>query len=163
MTHRIHAHIATIRQKGEFYAKQLRINGGGRGNTHFFSLREWGSEAAASEAAERMRETMDALPPKGRGGSVAGRVTRLSKTNAAGIRFGWTRGGTYPVLVVYATRTDPGGKARNTSYSTQLHRLEGALDRALAWRAANGQPAPSRGPLLRLLRQTYAKGPPAGW
>jgi hypothetical protein len=103
-------------------------------------------------------ETSAALAyrPRRGGGSKVGRLTRRSRTHAAGIRFEWVNRVTCgPVLRVVATWTDRSGVAHHTSFSVQAQGLEGALDKAIAARMSAGAPEPDRAALLERLREEF--------
>lgn len=152
----MHSHIVAIRRQGVVEGHQLRINGGGAGQSKFFAAVKYGGPDKARQAAEREAKSMG-LPKAGkRGGSAAGRLPSASATGAAGIRFMWVEGVYAPLLRVVATWTDKRGKNRQTSYSVDKNGLQGALDRAIAARISCGAPVPERAPLLRRLRKEYA-------
>ena len=91
------------------------------------------------------------------GGSKVGRLTRRSRTHAAGIRFEWVMRATCgPVLRVVATWTDKSGVPHHTSFSVQAQGLEGALDKAIAARTSAGAPPPDRASLLERLHREFA-------
>lgn len=151
-----HAHIVVIRRDGATLGHQLRINGGGAGQTKYFSAGRYGSPEKARRAAEREAREMGLPKARERGGSDEGRVPRNSATKTAGIRFEWTPGVSAPILRVVATWTDRRGVSRQTSYSCQRNGLQGALDKAIKARTSCGAPMPNRAALLRLLRREHA-------
>ena len=150
-----HAHIVAIRRDGVVEGHQLRIDGGGAGLSKFFSTGKHGSPEKALRAAKRAAKVMGLPKTKERGGSEEGRVPSSSATQAAGIRFEWSRDSSSPILRVVATWTDRRNKGRNTSYSVERNGLGGALDKAIAARTSCGAPLPRRDALLRLLRREY--------
>jgi hypothetical protein len=153
------AHIVPIKRAGVVIAHQLRLNGGGPGNTTYFSAGKHGDESAARRAAIRAARKLGVKTFNRRGGSPVGRVTKLSKTGTAGIRFEWSDGPTEVVLLVRATWTSKRGRACSTCYSTAANGLESALDRAIKKRTSCGAPKPDKHRLLTLLRKTYRHGP----
>lgn len=92
------------------------------------------------------------------GGSTVGRLMQRSRTRAAGIRFEWVERTVGPVLRVVATWTDKTGRPRHTSFSVEVHGLDGALDLAIAARVSDGAPMPDRADLLQRLREEYVAG-----
>lgn len=151
-----HAHIVVIRRDGATLGHQLRIDGGGAGQSKYFSTGRYGSPEKARRAAEREVRALGLPKPKLRGGSAQGRVLSTSATQVAGIRFEWTPGVSAPILRVVATWTDRRGVSRQTSYSCQRNGLQGALDKAMKARTSCGAPLPDRAALLRLLRREHA-------
>jgi hypothetical protein len=149
-------HIVTIRRNGVIDGYQLRADGCEPGATKFFASKKHGGAEAARKAAQTTAAEMK-LPETGpRGGSPEGRVTRLSRTGTAGIRFVWGRGpGESASLAVVATWTDKTGTPHSTSYSVERNGLGGALDKALAARRSCGAPAPGRQGLLLKLREEF--------
>ena len=93
------------------------------------------------------------------GGSRVGRTQRRSRTSVAGIRFEWAMRTSGPVLRVVATWTDRAGVPHHTSYSVDVHGLEGALDLAIAARTSNGAPMPDRAELLERLTAEHRTRP----
>ena len=152
------SHIVTIARAGAITGFQLRVNGGGAGNTKFFAAKKHGGAAKARRAAEQMMRTLGLPKPQSRGGSDQGRVTKSSTTGAAGIRCHWTAGELAPVLRVIASWTDKRGKARNTSYSVERNGLDGALDKAIQARTSAGAPPVDRAALLKALRRVHRAG-----
>jgi hypothetical protein len=153
------AHIVPIRKNGEVVAHQLRVDGGGPGNSRYFSATKLGGPNKSLLAAQNAIRDLGLPSTKPRGGSPVGRVLKPSKTKAPGIRFMWVEGVSAPILRVVATWTDKKGVCRHTSYSVEANGLEVALDRAIAARTSNGAPAPDKLQLLRLLRKQYRAGP----
>lgn len=156
------AHIVAIRSKGVVVAHQLRINGGGPGNTRYYSSLKFGSADKAELAAMRDQRQLGLPKTTTRGGSPVGRVSRLSRTDQAGIRFVWTSTTDTPFLRVHATWTDKKGIDRHTSFSCEKNGLEGALTLAISRRTSAGAPSPDpkkTEQLLKLLRKTYRSGP----
>ena len=149
-------HIFTIRRNGVIDGYQLRADGCGPGTTRFFASKKHGGAEEARKAAQAMATKLK-LPETGpRGGSPEGRVTRLSRTGAAGFRFVWGQGtGDSVSLAVVATWTDKAGTSHSTSYSVERNGLGGALDKALAARTSCGAPAPGRRGLLSKLREEF--------
>lgn len=149
-------HIVTIRRNGVIEGYQLRADGCGPGATRFFASKKHGGAEEARKAAQAMAAKLKLPETAPRGGSPEGRVTRLSRTGAAGIRFVWTQGSTDSAsLAVVATWTDKDGRPHSTSYSVERNGLGGALDKALAARTSCGAPAPSRRALLVKLRAEF--------
>jgi hypothetical protein len=111
--------------------------------------------AAARAAAKELGVVLSGR----RGGSVAGRRTRLSPTPAAGVRFEWHTFAQSTVLYVVASWRDRKGVSRCTRYSVERHGLQGALDKAIAARISAGAPLPDRRALLRALRTERAARP----
>lgn len=153
------SHIVAIASAGKVTGYQLRVDGGGPGNTKFFAAKKHGGPLKARLAAEEMIRSLGLPKPQKRGGSEQGRVTKTSATGAAGIRFHWTAGELAPVLRVIASWIDKRGKARNTSYSVERNGLDGALDKAIAARTSAGAPAVDRHTLLKALRRVHRTGP----
>jgi hypothetical protein len=149
-------HIVTIRRNGVVDGFQLRTDGCGPGATRFFASRKYGGAEEARKTAQAMAAELR-LPETGpRGGSPEGRVTRLSRTGAAGIRFVWKhRPGGSASLAVVATWTDKLGRPRSTCYSVERNGLNGALEKAIAARKSCGAPVPARPGLLAKLRAEY--------
>jgi hypothetical protein len=154
-----HAHIVPIRKGGDVIAHQLRVDGGGPGNTRYFSAAKLGGPDKSLHAAQKAVRDLGLPATKPRGGSPVGRVLKPSKTKEPGIRFVWTHAVSAPILRVVATWTDKKGVCRHTSYSVETNGLEGALDRAIASRTSNGAPLPDKVKLLKLLRKQYRAGP----
>lgn len=155
------AHIVAIRREGVIEGHQLRINGGGTGQSKYFASGKFGGPEKAKKAALKAAKDMG-LPKAGkRGGSVAGRLLRTSTTQAAGIRFVWTQGAKAGLLRITSTWTDKKGKPHHTSFSVDRNGLEGALDAALAKRVSCGAPMPDREALLKRLKRVKKAGPPA--
>ncbi len=92
---------------------------------------------------------------RGRGGSTSGRLTHRTKTKVPGIRFDWTKRPNSIVLLVVATWRDK-DRPRRTAFSTEVHGLEVALDKAIAARTSAGAPMPDRDQLLEMLRAEFA-------
>lgn len=153
-------HIVPIRKNGVVIAHQLRVNGGGPGNTRYYSAAKLGSPENSLRAAQQAIKELGLPKPKPRGGSPTGRVLSTSKTKAPGICFVWAPGQDAPRLLVVATWVDKKGKYRSTSYSVEANGLEVALDRAIKARTSAGAEAPDKVSLLRLLRKQYRSGPP---
>ena len=157
-----HSHIVTIR-RGEFIdGHQLRINGGGAGQSRYFSSGKHGSPEQALRAAQKHARDLGlppTLPPGGN--SVVGRLSKLNTSGVAGIRFTWVAAASAPILRVEATWQDRRGQSRHTSYSVEHNGLDGALDRAIAARISCGAPQPDRALLMRKLRAVYRSGAPA--
>ena len=153
------AHIVPIRKGGEVIAHQLRVDGGGPGNTRYFSAAKLGGPDKSLNAAQKAVHDLGLPATKPRGGSTVGRVLKQSKTKEPGIRFMWVQAVSGPILRVVATWTDKKGVCRHTSYSVEANGLEGALDRAIAARTSNGAPLPDKVKLLKLLRKQYRAGP----
>lgn len=155
------AHIVAIRREGVVEGHQLRINGGGPGQSKYFSSGKHGGPEKARKAALKAAREMG-LPKAGkRGGSTVGRVLSTSTSGAAGIRFEWTPNRVAAVLRVAATWTDRKGKNRHTSFSVARNGMEGALDMAIEQRMSAGAPAPDRDELLKRLRKFKRAGPTA--
>ncbi len=154
-----HAHIVPIRKNGVVIAHQLRVDGGGPGNSRYFSASKLGGPDKSLRAAQNAIRDLDLPSTKPRGGSPVGRLLKASKTREPGIRFMWTQAVSGPILRVVATWTDKKGVSRHTSYSVETNGLEGALDRAIAARTSNGAPSPDKASLMRLLRKQYRAGP----
>jgi hypothetical protein len=150
-----HAHIFPIRKDGQVIAHQLRVDGGGPGNTRYFSSSKFGGPDKSLRAAQKAIRELSLPATKPRGGSDVGRLLKTSRTRQPGIRFVWTRAVSGPILRVVATWTDKNGVCRHTSYSVETNGLEGALDRAIAARTSNGAPTPDKQSLMRLLRKQY--------
>lgn len=150
-----HAHIVVIRRGDIVAGHQLRINGGGAGQSKFFSAGRYGSPDKARRAAEKEAREMGLPKARRRGGSPQGRVLCTSATRSAGIRFEWSRATLEPMLRVVASWVDKSGHARQTSYSVERNGLDGALDKAIKARTSCGAPLPDRVALLRLLRREY--------
>lgn len=153
-------HIVTIHQRGEINGYQLRVDGGGAGNSKFFASLKYGGPHAALEAAHAFIKERGLPPPTGvRGGSETGRTNKLTRTGVAGIRFVWVPS-TFgpPILRVYATWTDKTGRLRSTSYSVEKNGMSGALDKAIAARTSAGAPLPSKRALLAMLRREFETG-----
>lgn len=155
------AHIVAIRRDGVIEGHQLRVGTGGAGQSRFFSSNKYGGPEKARRAALKMIKDLGLPKPGRRGGSVAGRLLKTSRTPAAGIRFLWSDGRDGPLLRVAATWMDRDGRPRHTSYSVARNGLEGALDLAIASRVSSGAPMPDRAALLKALRQARRAGPPA--
>lgn len=155
-----HAHIVTIRRDGVIDGHQLRIEGGGPGLSKYFSAQKHGGPEQSLQAAQAFAENLELAPARPRGGSPTGRVTSLSETRTAGIRFVWTGAKSGAILRVHATHMGLGGQHKHTSYSVEYNGLEGALDKAIVARTAAGAPQPDKADLLERLRQEYRSGPP---
>jgi hypothetical protein len=151
-------HIVPNRKNGAVIAHQLRVNGGGPGNSRYFSAAKLGGPEKSRRAAERAIKELGLPVPKPRGGSCVGRLLKRSKTKEPGIRFVWTQAVSGPILRVVATWTDAKGVCRNTSYSVEANGLEATIDRAIAARTSNGAPTPDKVMLLKLLRKQYRAG-----
>lgn len=149
------AHIVVIRSGEIIAGHQLRINGGGAGQSKFFSTGRYGSPEKARQAAEREARALGLPKARPRGGSVQGRVLCTSPTGVAGVRFAWSQNLDGPALRVVASWVDKRGRPRHTSYSVERNGLEGALDKALKARTSCGAPMPDRALLLRQLRREY--------
>jgi len=108
-------HIATIRRNGLIDGYQLPANGSEPGTTRFFaSKKHGGAEEAQGCAGYGYKTKLPETGPRG-GGSPEGRVTRLSRTGAVGIRFVWGQGAGDSVgLAVVATWTDKTGTPNST-------------------------------------------------
>jgi hypothetical protein len=158
MMNTVHSHIVAIRRSGVVEGHQLRIDGGGPGNSKFFSTGKYGTPEKARRAAEKEARALGLPKAQARGGSPTGRVLRTSQTKQAGIRFEWTQRESGPGLRVVATWTDKRGTSRHTSYSVDRNGLEGALDKAIAARTSCGAPKPNRDALLLMLRKTFRTG-----
>lgn len=148
-----HAHIVTIRQNGEVTGHQLRINGGGAGNSKFFAASKYGGPLKSERAAKSAVKEMGLPKPQGRGGSRVGRVLSSSLTKTAGIRFSWVHNASGPTLRVIATWTDKKGRSHHTSYSVKSNGAQGALDKAIEARTSSGAPAPDQDALMKLLKR----------
>ncbi|MBK6616197.1 hypothetical protein [Ottowia sp.] len=157
------AHIVPIRREGSVVAHQLRFDSGGPGNSRYFSARKHGGPEGSEKAARKTIRQLGLPLPKRRGGSTVGRVTKRNKSGEPGLRFVWIEGPVEIVLVVVATWTDNRRTQPHcrTSYSTAIHGLEGALDKAIEARTSCGAPMPDKASLMRRLRQTYRTGPEA--
>ncbi len=149
------AHIVVIRRGEVITGHQLRINGGGIGESKFFSSGRYGSPEKARRAAELEARAMGLPKARPRGGSQQGRVLCTSPTGVAGVRFAWSQNLDGPALRVVASWVDKRGRPRHTSYSVERNGLEGALDKALKARTSCGAPLPDRAHLLRLLKREY--------
>lgn len=153
------SHIVALREAQALTGYQLRFNGGGPGQTKYFSARQCGSAEKARKAAQAYARSLGLPKARPRGGSATGRVFSTSTTGAAGLRFEWTPNRLVPVLRVVATWVDKRGRSRHTSFSVQRNGLEGALDLAIAARTSAGAAAPEKKPLLRLLRKMHRSAP----
>lgn len=151
------AHIVTIRTAGKVSGYQLRRGGSGPGQTSYFSASAHGAPGLAQHAALKTARAEGLKVGTTRGGSAEGRRTALSPTPAAGIRWVWRPYFDSVALYVVATWTAK-GCPKVTSYSTERHGLDGALDKAIAARTSAGAPAPDRAVLLRALRAFYRAG-----
>ena len=136
------SHIVALRDAQSLIGFQLRFNGGGPGQTKYFSARQCGSPDKARKAARAYARSLGLPKARPRGGSSPGRVFSTSTTGAAGLRFEWTPNRLVPVLRVVATWVDKRGRSRHTSFSVQRNGLEGALDLAIAARPSAGGPSP---------------------
>lgn len=161
MTEATSAHIVTIRRDGQIEGYQLRINGGGRGNSRYFAARSLGGADKALRAARRMQREMGLPRTRKRGGSELGRLISTSRTPAAGIRFEWERFAVSTVLYVVVSWRDKDGRPCGTRFSVGRNGLEGAIDMAIERRVASGAPMPDRKALLRALRRFEKAGPDA--
>lgn len=151
-------HIVTIRRNGLIDGYQLRTGDCGPGATKFFASKKHGSAEEVRKAAQAMAAKLKLPETSPRGGSPEGRVTRLSRTGAAGIRTVWGQGSGDSVgLAMVATWTDKAGTPHSTSYSVERNGLGGVLDKALATRTSCGAPAPGRRGLLSKLREEFEK------
>lgn len=155
------AHIVAIRRGEVIEGHQLRVGNGGAGMTKFFSSSKYGGPDKARKAALKMIRDLDLPKPRKRGGSVAGRLLKTSKTPAAGIRFLWSRNEASPRLRVAATWMDRKGRPRHTSFSVDRNGLEAALDMAIERRTSCGAPMPDREALLKALKKVKRAGPDA--
>jgi hypothetical protein len=155
------AHIVAIRRGEVIEGHQLRVGNGGAGMTKFFSSSKYGGPDKARKAALKMIRDLDLPKPRKRGGSVAGRLLKTSKTPAAGIRFLWSRNEASPRLRVAATWMDRKGRPRHTSFSVDRNGLESALDMAIERRTSCGAPTPDREALLKALKKVKKAGPDA--
>ena len=155
------AHIVAIRRGEVIEGHQLRVGNGGAGMTKFFSSSKYGGADKARKAALKMIRDLDLPKPRKRGGSVAGRLLKTSKTPAAGIRFLWSRNEASPRLRVAATWMDRKGRPRHTSFSVDRNGLESALDMAIERRTSCGAPTPDREALLKALKKVKKAGPDA--
>lgn len=155
------AHIVAIRRGEVVEGHQLRIGNGGAGMTKFFSSSKYGGADKARKAALKMIRDLNLPKPRKRGGSVAGRLLKTSKTPAAGIRFLWSRNEASPRLRVAATWMDRKGRPRHTSFSVDRNGLESALDMAIERRTSCGAPTPDREALLKALKKVKRAGPDA--
>lgn len=153
------SHIVALRASQSLTGYQLRFNGGGPGQTKYFSARQFGSAERARRAAQAHARSLGLPKARPRGGSPTGRVFSSSTTGAAGLRFEWTPNRLVPVLRVVATWVDRRGRSRHTSFSVQRNGLEGALDLAIAARTSAGAAAPDRKQLLKLLRKMQRSAP----
>ena len=158
MTEATSAHIVTIRREGVVEGYQLRINGGGPGNSHFFAARKLGGADKALRAARRTQREMGLPRTLTRGGSRLGRRLSTSKTPAAGIRFEWHRFAVSTVLYVVVSWRDKKGRPCGTRYSVERNGFEGALELAVKRRMTSGAPEPDRKALLRALRRFSREG-----
>ena len=149
--------VQSIRSKGVISGYQVRVDGGGRGKTAFYAARRLGGAAKALRTARTLLKELWLAKPKPRGGSRAGRMTKLSKSGAAGIRFVWSET-EQPILRVFASWIDRKGRAHSTSYSVERNGLEVALDLAIVWRTSAGAPPPDKAALMKVLRRTYRTG-----
>jgi len=154
------AHIVAIRRDGVVEGYQLRINGGGAGNSRFFAARKLGGADKALRAARRLARELELPKTRKPGGRALGQLQRNSKTPAAGVRFEWQRFAVSTVLYVVATWSSKQGRPCCTRYSVERHGLQGALELAVAKRVAAGAPKPELSPLLKALRKVYRAGPP---
>ncbi len=154
-----HSHIVTIQRKGVIEGHQLRVDGGGAGKSWYFSSGKYGGPELSRLAAEKTARDMrlpKTLPP---GGHIKeGRLTKLNRTGAAGIRFGWIERQMGPVLTLVATWTDHNGRSRHRVASVERHGLTVALDKVIAARTSSGAALPDRLALLALLRRVYETG-----
>ena len=153
------SHIVALREAQALTGYQLRFNGGGPGQTKYFSARQCGSPEKARRAAQAYARSLGLPKARPRGGSPVGRVFSSSATGAAGLRFEWTPNRLVPVLRVVATWVDKRGHSRHTSFSVQRNGLEGALDLAIAARTSAGAAAPDKKQLLKLLRKMQRSEP----
>lgn len=151
----MHSHIVAIRRDGVVEGHQLRVNGGGVGQSKFFSSGKWGGPEKARRAAEKEARALGLPKAIKRGGSQTGRLMCTNLTGTAGIRFQWIESGSGPLLRVVATWTDKRGRNRQTSYSVDRNGLEGALDKALKARTSCGAPQPDRDALLKRLGKEF--------
>jgi hypothetical protein len=155
------AHIVTIRREGVVEGYQLRIDGGGPGNSRYFAAHKLGGPEKALRAARRMQRDMGLPRTQRRGGSPPGRLLRTSKTPAAGVRFEWERFAVSTVLYVVVSWSDKRGRPCGTRFSVARNGFEGAIDRAIEKRLASGAPLPDRKALLQALKRTFRTGPEA--
>jgi hypothetical protein len=151
----MHSHIVAIRREGVVEGHQLRINGGGAGQSKFFASGKWGGPEKARRAAEKEARALGLPKATKRGGSETGRLMITNVTGTAGIRFQWIEAASGPILRVVATWTDRRGKNHNTSYSVDRNGLDGALDKAIKARTSCGAPMPERPALLKRLRKEF--------
>lgn len=155
------AHIVTIRAKGgaRVVGYQVRVDGGGPGNSAYFPAVAYSSAPAALAAALAATRALG-LPDLATQPGARHRLrSQANNTGYAGIRFVWrpTKGGP-ETLCVFASWIEPTGSKKTTSYSVERWGLDGALDRAIARRTASGAAAPDRAALLRALRTEYRRG-----
>ncbi len=155
----LRGHVVAIRRDGQVEAYQLRVGSGGVGQSRLFSCSKHGGMRKALIAARATAREMGVMLNGQRGGSAAGRRTRLSPTPAAGVRFEWHSFAQSTVLYVVASWRDRKGVSRCTRYSVERHGLQGALDKAIAARISAGAPLPDRRALLRALRTERAARP----
>lgn len=151
-------HITPVRVKGVLDGYQLCVGGGGPGNTKFFAVKKRGGAVKARSAAKRLADSLGLPKTAKRGGSVAGRLLKTSKTGESGIRFDWVNNASGPALTIVGTWVDKGGQARERKRSVERHGLEGALDQIIALRVSAGAPKPDRDALLKQLRKVYRTG-----
>lgn len=156
-----HAHIIAIRRQGVIDGHQLRINGGGAGQSRYFASGKHGGPDQALAAAQRAALSLNLPATLPRGGAKTGRINRSSVSRAAGIRFEWAQFPSGPVLYVRASWVNRQGHPCSTSFSVERNGLDAALDRALAARTSCGAAMPDRPALLERLRQAYCTRPPA--
>ena len=152
------ASIVAIVSDGLVSGYQLRVNGGGAGNTKFFATKKHGGQAKARRGAEQLVRSLGLPRSQKAGGSKQGRLLSTNATGAAGIRFVWSTGALTPTLRVIATWIDKGGKPRHTSYSVERNGLDGALDKAIKARTLAGASAGDRDALLKALRLAHRSG-----
>lgn len=151
-----HSHIVTIQRKGVIEGHQLRVDGGGAGKSWYFSSGKYGGPELSRLAAERTAHEMRLPKTLPAGGHIKeGRLTKLNRTGAAGIRFCWIERQAGPVLTLVATWTDQNRRSRHRVASVERHGLTVALDRVIAARTSSGAAMPDRLALLALLQQVY--------
>ena len=154
------AHVVAIRRPGgaQVVAYQVRVDGGGPGNSAYFPAGRHGSAPAALSAALAVTRALG-LPDLATQPGARHRLrSQTNNTGYAGIRFVWrpTKGGP-ETLCVFASWIEPTGRKKTSSYSVERWGLDGALDRAIARRTAHGAAAPDRTLLLRALQTEYRR------
>ncbi len=154
-----HSHIVAIRRAGVVEGHQLRFDGGGPGQSRYFSSRKHGGADLALQAARQVAGDLGLPPARAQGGRRALRLeSRRNTSGAAGIRFDWVSATSAPILRVVATWQDRQGRSRRASYSVEHNGLDGALDLACAARSSCGAPLPDRTTLLLKLTEVYRSG-----